>query len=67
VHQPVHSPNTDVYAIVTLKDMLDFVSPQTLVIIRIDMEDCPFNMLVFRNTGSGLGMEMLIIGAPVDI
>lgn len=36
-HQAVHSSDTDVNAIVTLKDVLDFVSPQTFVITGIDM------------------------------
>jgi hypothetical protein len=47
--------------------MPDFVSSQTLVIIRINMEDSAFDALVFRDTGSGLGAEMLVISAPVNI
>lgn len=36
-HQPVHSPDADVHAIVTLEDILDFVSAQTLIITGINV------------------------------
>ena len=66
-HQPVHSPDADVYAIVTLKDVLDLVCARPLVIIRIDMENRTLEALVLRNTGSGHCSEMLVISAPVDV
>lgn len=37
VHQAVHSSDTNVNAIVTLKDVLDFISSQTFVVIGVDM------------------------------
>lgn len=47
--------------------MLDFISAQTLVIIRIDMKNHAFKALAFQSAGSGLLFEVLIISAPVDI
>ena len=38
-HQAVHSSDTDVYAIITLKYICDFVSAEPLVVISIDMKN----------------------------
>ena len=65
-HQAVHSPDADDYAIVTLKDMPDFVCARALVIIRIDMQDRTPEFLVLRSTGSRSCSEMLVISTPVE-
>ena len=33
IHQPVHSSDADVYAIVTSEDICDFIGPDTLVVV----------------------------------
>ena len=53
-HQPVHSADTDVNAIITQKDVGGFVSSEALPVIRMDMENQGSNMLVLPGTGSGL-------------
>ena len=67
LHQPVHSSGADVYAIVTLKDVLDLVSPKAFVIISINMQDHGFKTPVFRNAGGRFLSKMLVISTPVDI
>ena len=64
-HQAVHSSDTDVYAIITLKDICDFVSAEPLVVISIDMKNERSNILIFFNTRRGFGRKMLVIGTPV--
>ena len=44
----LHSTNTDVNAIITLENELYLIGAEALVIIRIDMKDKAFDMLVFR-------------------
>ena len=65
-HQPVHSADTDVNAIITQKDVGGFVSSEALPVIRMDMENQGSNMLVLPDTGRGLWREMLVISASVD-
>lgn len=65
-HQPVHSPDTDGYAIITLKDVLDFVCSQAFVEIGVNMQKDALYTLVFTNAGSRLSSKMLVISAPVD-
>ena len=38
-HQAVHSSDTDVYAIITLKNIGNFVSAKPFVVISIDMKN----------------------------
>lgn len=67
VHQPVHSANADVNAIITLENELYFIGAEALIIIRIDMKDKAFDKLVSRYTRGSLGAEMLVKRASVDI
>ena len=65
-HQPVHSADADAYAIITLKNIGDFISSETLVVIRMNMENQGGDMLIFPDTRSGFRKEMLVISASVD-
>ena len=65
-HQPVHSSNTDVYAIITLKDIGNLVGAKPFVVIGIDLKDEPGNFLVFLCTIGRFRTVMLVISAPVD-
>ena len=65
-HQPVHSSDADVYAIITLKNTGDLVGTKPFVVIGIDPEDDPGNLLVFLCTIGRFRTVMLVISAPVD-
>lgn len=52
-HQPVHPSDTDVYAIVTPEDIGDFISAQTFIVIRMDMEDQRSDLLVLFDARGG--------------
>ena len=54
------------YAIITLKNIGDFVSSKPLVVIRMNMENQGGDMLIFPDTRSGFRREMLVISASVD-
>lgn len=58
-HQPVHSSDTDVYAIVTLEDVGDFINTQPFVVIRMDMEDRRSNLLISLTCGVGFAEKCL--------
>ena len=64
-HQAVHSSDTDVYAIVTLKDVGDLVSAKALVIIGVDLENSLSNVLILLSSVSRFRIEMFVIGASV--
>ena len=65
-HQPVHSPDADVNAIITLKNVSNLVCSETFIIVRIDLKDDAFDVLVFFDSGSKVFAEVLIISASVD-
>ncbi len=46
-HQTVHSADTDVDAIITLKDIGNFVSTKTLVVISINLQNKLGYLLIF--------------------
>ena len=46
-HQTVHSTDTDENAIITLKNIGDFVSTKTLVVISINLQNKPGYLLIF--------------------
>lgn len=54
------------YAIITLKDISDFVCSEPLAVIRIDMEDQGSDMLVLPDTWCRFSREMFVISASVD-
>ena len=55
------------YTIITLKDISDLISTKKFVIIRVNLEDNAFDILIFPNTWSWFGMKVLIISAAVHI
>lgn len=65
-HQSVHSADTDVYAIITLKNIGDLVSSESLVVICMDMKNQGRDPLIFSDTKSGLSRKVLVISASVD-
>lgn len=65
-HQSVHPSDTDAYAIVTLEDVGDFISAQTFVVIRMDMENQRSNLLILPDAWGGFSREMFVISASVD-
>lgn len=65
-HQAVHSSHTDVDAIVTFKNVSDFMGAETFIIIGINVQDQGSDLLVFPDSGSSFRGEVLIIGTPVD-
>ncbi len=54
------------YAIITLKDISDFVCSKSLVVVCIDMKNQRSNMLIFSDTWCGFSREMFVISASVD-
>jgi len=66
-HQAVHSSDTDVDAIITSEDVSDFIGVKPFIIIGIgiDVEDCRFDLLIFKSPGSRFGVKMLVICAPI--
>ena len=65
-HQSVHSSDADADAIITLKDVSDFVSAKPFVVIGIDLKDYPGNILILLCTISRFRIVMFVIGAAVD-
>ena len=65
-HQSVHSADTDVNAIITLKNVSDLVSTKPLIIIGINLKDHLTDLLIFPGAVSRIRTEMLVIGASVD-
>lgn len=64
-HQPVHSSDTDVYAIITSEDICDLVCADRFVIIRIDLKDDTLDISILLCSGRRLRAEMLVVGAAV--
>lgn len=46
-HQTVHSTDTDVNAIITLKNIGNFVSTKTFVVISVNLQNKPDYLLIF--------------------
>ena len=46
-HQAVHSTNTDVNAIVTLKNIGDFISTEPFIVIGINLKNALGDFLIF--------------------
>lgn len=67
VHQAVHSADTDVNAIITLKDELYLMDIKTFIIIRVDMKNKAFDALIFRYTWGSSVIKVFIISTSVDI
>ena len=66
LHQAVHSSDTDVDAIITLKNEGNFVCTKPFVVIGINMEDQGSNALILSDARSRFSRKMLIIGASVN-
>ena len=65
-HEPVHSSDTDVDAIITLKDISDLISAKTLLIVGMDLQNEPCNLLILFCTVSGFRGVVLIVSASVN-
>ncbi len=65
-HQAVHPSDTDVYAIITLKDISNFVSTKAFMVIRIDMENKLGNLLILLCSVGGFRRIMLVVSASVN-
>lgn len=66
-HQAVHSADTDMDAIITGKNMSDFVSADPLAVVRVDAEDEPPDLLVLDSSCSRSRMKMFVVGAAVYV
>ncbi len=53
------------YAIVTLKDVGDFVGAKPFVIIGVDMQDQGGNVLILLGVWSWFGREVFIVRASI--
>ena len=49
-HQPVHSADTDVNAMITLQNVCDLVCTKTLVVVGKHLKNEPLQLLVFPDT-----------------
>ena len=67
VHQAVHSSNADADAIITLEDVGNLVSSYAFIAVGIDLKDGMPDALVLLDTGSRLGVEVLVISAAVYV
>ena len=65
VHQPVHSSETDVNAIITLQYTADFIGPEGIVVIIVDPKDELSDFLILAGTGSRLRIKVLVVGAAI--
>ena len=65
-HQAVHSTDTDVNAIITLKNVSDFISTKPFVIISEDLQNGFCDCLIFFGAISRFSAVMLVISASVD-
>ena len=65
-HQSVHSSDADVNAIVTLKDICDFVSTKSFIVIGVNLKNKPCNFLVFFGSVCRFGVKVLVVGASVN-
>lgn len=61
----VHSSDTGGNAIVTPKNVSDFICTKTLVVIGMDFENCFCDFLIFLVAVCQLGIEMLVVGVAV--
>lgn len=64
-HQAVHSADADMNAIITSKNMCDFVSTDPFVVVRIDAEDSLADLLVLNSSCSRSRMKVLVVGTAV--
>lgn len=55
------------YAIITLKNISDFVCSESLVVICVDMKNQGRNMLILSDTWCRFRREMFVISASVDL
>ncbi len=66
-HQSVHSTDTDVYAIITLKNVSDLVSAETFVVVGIDLKDQSGDLLILFGTISRFRLVMLVVSTSIHI
>ena len=67
IHQPVHSPCTDVYAIITLKKNPHFIRAETLIGLCIYFKNTFAYMLIFFISAADLMLQIFVICASVDL
>ena len=65
-HQTVHSADTDVNAIITLKNTGNFISTKTLVVISMNLQNKPGYLLILFGATRWLRIVMLVISTSVD-
>lgn len=65
-HKAVHSSAAYVNAIVTLKQIVNFVHSKSLFVFGIDIEDVRFNQLIFIGSFRRFREKMFVIGAAIN-
>ena len=66
LHQAVHSSDTDMDAIITLKNISDFVCAKPFSMLTMDAKDQRRKLLILRDTGRWSRMKVLIISTSID-
>ena len=66
-HQSVYSTDTDVYAMITLKNVSDLVGNETFVVVGIDLENQSGDLLIFFCTISRFRLVMLVVSASIHV
>lgn len=65
-HQSVHSSDADAYAIITLKDVSNFIGTKTFSVVNVNLKNQLGDLLIYFGAISRLGMVMLVISASVN-
>ena len=65
-HQSVHSSDADAYAIITLKDVSNFIGTKTFSVVNVNLKNQHGDLLIYFGAISRLGMVMLVISASVN-
>ena len=65
-HKAVHSSAAYVNAIVTFKQIVNFVHSESLFVFGIDIENVRFNQLILIGSFRGLREKVFVIRAAVN-
>jgi len=66
LHEPVHSADADINAIITFKNTGNFICTKPFLALGIYLQNEGFQLLIFRNSWCRGCVKVLIIGASVD-
>ena len=66
-HQAVHSTDADTNAIVTTKEICDFISTDAFIVVSVNVQNHLFDVLILNGSGRRQRIKMFVISAAVYV